>query len=98
VTMENLEQPKEPEPKGGMASPTPDLWVELLDLPCELSVALSVSGCAVADLLALGSNAVIGSDSREGTSLPIWVNDVMVGRGELEVLGSRRAIRITKLC
>jgi flagellar motor switch/type III secretory pathway protein FliN len=55
-------------------------------------------GCAVAELLALGSDAVIDSDTREGTSLPIWVNDVMVGRGEFEVVGSRRAIRITELC
>jgi len=85
------------EQKAGVASPFSDLWAELLGLPCELSVALPVRGCAVADLLALGSNPVIESDTREGTSLPIWVNDVMVGRGEFEVVGSRRAIRITEL-
>jgi len=78
--------------------PAPDLWEELLDLPCEVSVALPVFGYAVADLLALGANAVVSSDTREGTSLPIWVNDVMVARGEFEVSGSRRAIRITELC
>lgn len=96
--MENPEQPNGSEQKAGVASSAPDVWADLLGLPCELSVALPVSGCAVADLLALGSSAVIDSDTREGTSLPIWVNDVMVGWGEFEVVGSRRAIRITELC
>jgi flagellar motor switch/type III secretory pathway protein FliN len=96
--MENPGQPKGSERKAGEVPPGPDLWEKLLDLPCELSVVLPVFGCAVADLLALGANAVIDSDTREGTSLPIWVNDVMVGRGELEVSGSHRAIRITELC
>ena len=96
--MENSEQPKASEQKGGVTSPAPDLWEDLLDLPCELSIALPVFGCTVADLLALGATAVIDSDAREDTSLPIWINDVMVGRGEFEVSGSHRAIRITELC
>jgi flagellar motor switch/type III secretory pathway protein FliN len=96
--MENSEQPKRSEQNTNEASPSSDRWEGLLDLSCQLSVALPVSGCAVADLLALGANAVIDSDTREGTSLPIWVNDVMVGRGEFEVSGSHRAIRITELC
>ena len=96
--MENPGQPKGSEQKAGVASPGPDLWAELLDLPCQLSVVLPVFGCTVADLLRLGSNAVIDTNTREGTFLPIWVNDVMVGRGEFEVLGSHRAIRITELC
>jgi flagellar motor switch/type III secretory pathway protein FliN len=98
VTMENPEQPNGAKQKAAVASPASDLWAELQDLPCELNVALPVFGCAVADLLALGANAVIDSDTREGASLPIWVNDVMVGRGEFEVVGSHRAIRITELC
>jgi flagellar motor switch/type III secretory pathway protein FliN len=96
--MENPEQPNGAEQNSSVASAASDLWAELQDLPCELSVALPVFGCAVADLLALGANAVIDSDTREGASLPVWVNDVMVGRGEFEVVGSHRAIRITELC
>jgi flagellar motor switch/type III secretory pathway protein FliN len=96
--MEDPGQLKATEQKAGVASPAPDPWEELLDLPCELSVALPVFDCAVADLLALGPHAVIDSGTREGASPPIWVNDVMVGRGEFEVSGSHRAIRITELC
>jgi flagellar motor switch/type III secretory pathway protein FliN len=96
--MENPGQPRGSEQKAGVESPPPNLWAELLDLPCELSVALPVFGCAVADLLALGANAIIDSNAHEGISLPIWVNDVMVARGEFEVSGSHRAIRITELC
>jgi flagellar motor switch/type III secretory pathway protein FliN len=81
-----------------LASSTIDRWAEVLRLPCELSVALPVSGCTVADLLSLGTNAVIDGGRKEGAALPIWVNEVMVGWGEFEVVGSRLAIRITKLC
>ena len=95
-----MQEPGQPDrlQKAGETPSAPDQWAELLRLPCELSVRLPVLGCTVADLLALSSNAVIDSDTREGTSLPIWVNDVMVGRGDFEVVGLRRAIRITELC
>ncbi len=96
--METPGQPNGSEQKADLASSARDRWAEVLSLPCELSVALPVAGYTVADLLALGSNAVIDGGRKEGTSLPIWVNDVMVGWGELEVLGSRLAIRITGLC
>jgi flagellar motor switch/type III secretory pathway protein FliN len=80
-----------------MPSSPPDRWAGLLRLPCELSVALPVSGCTVADLLALGSNAVVDGGRKAHTPLPVWVNNVMVGWGEFEVVGSRLAIRITEL-
>jgi len=42
-------------------------------------------------------DSVIDCRVSEGTPLPVWVNEVIVGWAEFNVVGNRLAVRITEL-
>lgn len=79
------------------ATPRPDPWAEALWLPCRLSVELSVPGLTVGDLLKLEKDSLIDTYQSDGNALPIWVNGVMIGWAEFDVMGKGLAIRVTEL-
>lgn len=72
-------------------------WKDALGLPCDLSIELAVPGLTVGDLLALEVNSVIDSRTLEGSPLPIWVNKVMIGWAEFDVVGKHLGVRVTEL-
>jgi len=74
-----------------------EAWNEAQWLPCKLSVAFQVPKLTVGDLLDMELDSVIDCRVREDTPLPIWVNEVVVGWAEFDVVGKRLAVRITEL-
>jgi len=74
-----------------------EAWNEAQWLPCRLSVALQVPKLTVGDLLDMELDSVIDCRVSEDTPLPVWVNEVIVGWAEFDVVGKRRAVRITEL-
>ena len=74
-----------------------EAWNEAQWLPCKLSVALQVPSLTVGDLLDLELGSVIDCRVSEDTPLPVWVNEVVIGWAEFDVVGKRLAVRITEL-
>ncbi len=72
-------------------------WPEVLDLPCQLCVALEVPGFTIRDLLSLNVNSIVDTQRREGAHVPVLVNGVMLGWAEFDVIENRLAVRFTEM-
>jgi len=69
----------------------------VLELPCQLYVALEVPRFTVRDLLSLSVNSLVDTRRREGAHVPVLVNGVMVGWAEFDVIDGRLAVRMTEM-
>lgn len=88
----------EPQARVVEALPAPrEIWPEALELPCQLNVALDVPHFTVRDLLELGVNSVVDTRRREGSHVPVLVNNVMVAWAEFDVIDGRLAVRMTEM-
>lgn len=74
-----------------------DEWAALGALPCKLSVAVSVPGFTVRDLLVLDVGSLVETQTSATGSVPVWVNGVKIARAEFDVLRANVAIRIGEL-
>jgi flagellar motor switch/type III secretory pathway protein FliN len=72
-------------------------WRPVLDLPCQLTVDISLPHFRVADILRLQTGTVIGTDWRVTRDVPLCINGTLVGLSEFEVIGNRLAVRLTEL-
>jgi len=72
-------------------------WAEVSDLPCELTVELSVPSFTIADLLALDTNALVDTQRKDGTHVPVHINGQMIGWAEFDVVDDRLVVRMTEL-
>ena len=80
------------------SSPLPrELWPEVLELPCQLTVSLEVPHFTTRDLLSLSANSLVNTRRREGAHVPVIVNGVMVGWAEFDVIDGRLAVRMTEM-
>ena len=77
--------------------PMREIWPEALELPCHLCVALDVPHFTIRDLLELSVNSLVDTRRREGTHVPVLVNEVMVGWAEFDVIDGRLAVRMTEM-
>jgi flagellar motor switch protein FliN/FliY len=74
-----------------------ELWPEVLELPCQLCVALDVPHFTIRDLLSLRVNSVVDTQRGEGAHVPVLANGVMVGWAEFDVIEDRLAVRLTEM-
>lgn len=72
-------------------------WRPMLDLPCRLTVDLALPGVSVEDFLALAAGSVLNTHWGVARDLPLKINGVLIGWGELEEANNRLAIRVTEL-
>jgi len=91
------EQASAPSSQVGSEPSREEAWNEAQWLPCKLSVALQVPKLTVGDLLDMELDSVIDCRVSQDTPLPVWVNEVIVGWAEFDVVGKRLAVRITEL-
>ena len=77
--------------------PPPDLWVEVLDLPCRLNVSFEIPGFTIRDLLSLQVDSIVDTQRREGAHAPVVVNGGMVAWAEFDVIEDRLAVRLTEM-
>ncbi len=95
---ENLPATVNPAVAASPETTEPDApWAAVVDLLCNLSVDLAIPGITVGDLLALEIGSVIDSRIPEGSPLPIWVNELVVGWAEFDVVGKHLAVRVAEL-
>jgi flagellar motor switch/type III secretory pathway protein FliN len=81
-----------------LSSALQERWAAAALLPCSLSVELAVPEVTIGDLLDLEVGSVINSHHCQGNPLPVWVNGVIVGWAEFDVVGKHLAVRITEVC
>lgn len=72
-------------------------WKDASGLPCQLTVALPVTGFKVQDLMELEIETVVETRCNTSDPVPVWVNSVRVGDAEFDVLGTRLAIRMNEV-
>ncbi len=95
--METTTAKPETEQTAAAESTGQDLWREVSWIPCTLSVALPIPGVKVRDLLAFTIETVLDSHQPVASSLPVWVNGVMIGQAEFDVVGTRLTVLINEL-
>ncbi len=66
-------------------------------LTCKASTEIPVPHFTVGDLLNLRKDAVIQSASPAANDVPIYINKILLGKGQLELVEKRLTIRITEL-
>ncbi|HVN18433.1 MAG TPA: FliM/FliN family flagellar motor C-terminal domain-containing protein [Dongiaceae bacterium] len=92
----------DPRPAGNNDAPTEHVptndarWERVLALPCGVSVDLAVPKLKVADFVGLHPGSVVETGWGIARDVPLFVNGVLIGWGELEGAGTRLAIRVTE--
>jgi flagellar motor switch protein FliN/FliY len=69
----------------------------ILDVPLELTVVIGRTKILVQELLQLGQGSVIALEKLAGEPMEVYVNDRLVGRGEVVVVNEKFGIRVTDI-
>ncbi|HEV2469745.1 MAG TPA: FliM/FliN family flagellar motor C-terminal domain-containing protein [Candidatus Sulfotelmatobacter sp.] len=72
-------------------------WQGVIDLPCELAVDLPLPKFRVSDFLALRQGSIVATSWGVSLDVPLRVNGILIGWGELEGAGNRLAVRLMEL-
>ena len=67
------------------------------DIPVQVSAVLGKSRMQVSNLMRLGRGAVVELDRKVGEAIDIYVNNRLVARGEVVVVGERLGITMTEI-
>lgn len=82
--------------KGNPAAPARDLDF-ILDIPLEVTVEIGRAKMLINDLLQIGQGSIIELNRLAGEPLDIFVNQKLIARGEVVVVGEKFGIRITDI-
>jgi flagellar motor switch protein FliN/FliY len=69
----------------------------LLDIPVEISVEIGRTKMAIGELLSLSKGSIIELNKIAGESVEIYVNDRLLGKGDIVVVNERLGVRITEI-
>ena len=69
----------------------------ILDVPLELSVIIGRTKILIQELLQLGQGSVIALEKLAGEPMEVYVNDRLIGRGEVVVVNEKFGIRLTDI-
>lgn len=69
----------------------------ILDVPLELTVVIGRTKILVQELLQLGQGSVIALEKLAGEPMEVYVNDRLIGRGEVVVVNEKFGIRLTDI-
>ena len=69
----------------------------IYDIPVQISAVLGKSNMQVSQLLKLGRGAVVELDRKVGEAIDIYVNNRLVARGEVVVVGDRLGVTMTEI-
>lgn len=67
------------------------------DIPVRVSTVLGKSSMQINEILKLGRGAVVKLDRKVGEAIDVYVNDRLVARGELAMVGDRLGITMTEI-
>lgn len=86
----------EPEAETGAPLVPPDSPL-LKDLKVTIEARLGEAVLPLAELLALRTGAVLDLDTRLNEPVELYLNDALVGRGEIVAVDDRFGVRITEI-
>ncbi|MDF1615204.1 flagellar motor switch protein FliN [Desulfurivibrio dismutans] len=69
----------------------------LLDVPLEVSVELGRTNMIINKMLQLTQGSVVELDKAAGSPVEIYVNQKLMGKGEVVVVNERFGIRVTEI-
>ncbi len=69
----------------------------LLDIPIEIAVEIGRTRMAIGELLALSRGSIVELNRLAGESADIYVNEKLVGKGEIVVANERLGIRVLEI-
>lgn len=69
----------------------------ILDVPLELTVVIGRTKILIQELLQLGQGSVIALEKLAGEPMEVYVNDRLIGRGEVVVVNEKFGIRLTDI-
>jgi len=69
----------------------------LLDISIEISVEIGRTKMVIGELLSLSKGSTIELDKIAGEPVDIYVNDRLLGKGDLVVVNERLGVRITEI-
>src|ERR1700690_3271816 len=69
----------------------------ILDIPLEVTVWTGRTKILVQELLQLGQGSVVALEKLAGEPMEVYVNDRLIGRGEVVVVNERFGIRLTDI-
>ena len=72
-------------------------WASVQGLPCLLTADIVLPHFRVRDFLALHAGSIVGTQWRLERDIPLQINGIFIGWGELEGAGARLAVRVTEL-
>ncbi len=96
---EDIKNPEVPEFKGEVQPPQAvqrDINF-ILDVPLELMVVIGSTKILIQELLQLGQGSVIALDKLAGEPMEVYVNQKLIGRGEVVVVNEKFGIRLTDI-
>jgi flagellar motor switch protein FliN/FliY len=69
----------------------------LLDIPVEISVEIGRTSMNIGELLSLARGSVVELNRLAGESADIYVNNKLVGKGEIVVANERLGVRVLEI-
>ena len=72
-------------------------WASVQSLPCRFTAEIALPHFRVRDFLALHVGSIVGTQWGLERDIPLQVNGIFIGWGELEGAGTRLAVRVTEL-
>jgi flagellar motor switch protein FliN/FliY len=69
----------------------------LLDVPVEISVEIGRTRMPIGDLLSLTRGSIVELNRLAGESADIYVNEKLVGKGEIVVASERLGVRVLEI-
>jgi len=69
----------------------------LLDISVEISVEIGRTKLTIGELLALSKGSIIELNRIAGESVDIYVNDKLLGKGEIVLVNERLGVRIMEI-
>ena len=69
----------------------------LLDISVEISVEIGRTKMSIGDLLSLSRGSIVELNRLAGESADIYVNDKLVGKGEIVVTSERLGVRVLEI-
>ena len=81
-----------------VAQAEPDVrWASVQGLPCLFTAEIAMPHFRVRDFLALHVGSIVGTHWGLERDIPLQVNGIFIGWGELEGASARLALRVTEL-
>lgn len=69
----------------------------LLDISVEISVEIGRTKLTIGELLALSKGSIIELNRIAGESVDIYVNDKLLGKGEIVLVNERLGVRVMEI-